>query len=170
MYTLKLKFSTLEKKKGIFKKLASFKKKNRVAQDLSHISEFECNLYSNESGYFFVLNSQLTPIKSGDSIQNEDFHIQFEIEEAPSVKSYDHILLKDSLEPFSKHTSDFSQENDPLAFLYENFNFKTASLAFPVTRLLSNQEEETSNKPNKNKLKETLKPPNKWIRRKIPSH
>lgn len=168
MHILKLKFSVLEKKKKLFKKLVSFKKQSSTLQEAANASELDCKVCFQEGNYFLILNSQLTPIRSGDAIQHEDFYIQFELEESPSLKTYDHILPKESFEalPYSEET--LASENDPLAFLYSNFNFKTASLPFPNTRLLSNQKEETYKKTIRSKPIETFKPPNKRMKRKTP--
>ena len=168
MHILKLKLSFLENKKGFLKKLASFKKQSNPLQASPRALEFECKICSQGNNYFLVLNSQLTPIRSGDAIQHEGFYIQFETEEAPSVKNYDHILPKESFETQPYPETDFIHENDPLAFLYSNFNFKTASLPFPKTLLLSNQKEEVDKNPVRNKSAETFKPPNNRIKRKIP--
>ncbi|MBY0462869.1 MAG: hypothetical protein K2Q34_06790 [Alphaproteobacteria bacterium] len=168
MHILKLKFTVLEKSKKFFKKLASFKKQSSALQDVSGASEFECKVCFQEGNYFLILDSQLTPIRSKDAIQHENFYIQFDLEESPSLKTYDHILPKESLETLSYPESNLAPENDPLAFLYSNFNFKTASLPFPNTRLLSNQKEEVYKKTIRNNPVETFKPPNKGAKRKTP--
>lgn len=168
MHILKLKFSVLEKKKKLFKKLSAFKKQSSALQEASNISEFECKVYFQEGHYFLILHSQLTPIRSGDAIQHEGFGVQFELEESPSLKTYDHILPKESFETLSYPEETLPPENDPLAFLYSNFNFKTASLPFPNTRLLSNQKEEIYKKTIRSKPIGSFKPPNKRMNRKTP--
>jgi hypothetical protein len=139
MRILKLKFSILEKEKRRFQKLFSLKKNNNAPSLETALPEFDCKVCLQGDTYFLVLNSQLTPIQSGDSVRQGLYHVQFEVETGFPPDNRRPIFSKDPDQESYYPLVQPPQKADPLGFLYENLGY-SSPLSPSTTRLLSNQE------------------------------